>query len=282
MMKKIVCIHFCLICLMGIFLACGKQNSGTTQMLGKNLAVSVEGSKSFDTTSDFGKIDFYQITISADDLAKAIVQKFKADSNTANILNVPVGSDRAIEIVALNPFGQTIRRGKKDGIDILPGQATQINLVMKSVPIFTNIRNKSAVANERLRFGIFGEPDSPLEIIDTTSKKPIPLIDKTTASTKIDTSNADGLFSLIPKTMDAGVYIFAVRDTKTGEETTATVTLYSSLGRAGLGIYSGGMIAEADDTPVGQIAGQFAVQDISKSQAGTLGNTFWDFLNNIF
>lgn len=257
-------------------------SSGGVSFHNKNLALAVTGSQSFNSDIRYGRIAYYKISISADDMQSAQVEKFEGDSDSAEMLGVPVGADRTILVEAYNPDDVVIRRGQQESVDIIPGLAVQVNIVMKSVPIFTNIADRSAVSTNKLSFNIFGEPGSKLEVFEVTKKGDKKVKDENTQIAAVDTSSANGLFTMNPVDFDWGIHTFSVRDTTTGEESEVTLTLLESGTRPGIMVSGGGSLYDLDGERLVSQSGQAFYRKASVS-ADNLGNeTFMDVMDTIF
>lgn len=267
-MKKIITI---ILSLFFTQIACssGGQSENTT-FSSKNLAITVSGSRSFNPDIEHGQIDYYQITISAADLEDDYVERFAGDAGEAKMMGIPQGESRTILVEAYNPNGMVIRRGIKEGVTIQAGYFTDVEIVMYSVPIFTNITDNSAISGERFGFEIFGEPSSQIEIYDVGEEETQKIVDQNTGNALVDTSNTEGLFSLTPSDYDDDVYTFQVKDAKTGESSEVTVTLLSSTFRPGVGLNSGGTIFQTETEMICGNVGQITYRSLN-DQSENLG-----------
>lgn len=248
---------------------------------GKNLAVTISGSRSFNPDIIHGQIDYYQITITAPDMDVEFTDRFDGDSSSARMLGIPSGPSRHILVEAFNPNGKVIRRGDKGGVTIMGGKSTHVEIVMNSVPIFTNINDKSAVSGSRVNFGIFGEPDSQLELLDVTGGKNEKIVDRT-GKAKIDTSNEEGLFSVDPQEFSPGLFSFKIHDIETGESSTVTITLYESTVRPGLGINSGGYAKQKEEELILANTGQPYHREVGYDDADLGYGTLLDVIDAIY
>lgn len=261
--------------------------SDSTSISGKNLSLTVSGSRSFNPDIEHGAIDYYQVTISNEDLEDPIVERFAGDATSAKILNIPFGDNYVILVEAFNLNGLVIRRGQKEGIHIYPGKITSVDLAMNSVPIFTNITDKSFVSADRLQFEVFAEPESSVEILDiTNTETPEKIVDETTGNAFVDTSvNVEGVYTVVPQKMDQGLYSFQVRDKETGEASTLTVTLTGSTLRPGVHLVSGGQIKKLGDELVMKSVGRpfFRPMTDRNREKGDLGqSTLIDVMKTIY
>lgn len=253
-MNKLV--RICFVFLLTASAACSSGGSGGLEVSGENLSLRVTGSRSFNPDIVHGRIDYYQLKITAPDLNIPFVQKVGGQSASASLVGIPAGSNRTLTVEAFNPNGLVIRRGKKEGLSILPGQVSKAEVVMVSVPIFTNIADRSAVSGNRLVFGVFAEPGSTLQIFEAGGEEP--LTDHPAGSTWVDTqNNTEGLFSFNPGALALGSHSFTLRDDETGESSTVALTLYNRTVRPGLGVNSGGVVRSQNDELILSGAGQF-------------------------
>lgn len=268
---------FILICMAG----CSGGESGDFQAAGKNLALKVSGSRSFNPDIVHGQIDYYQITITAPDLKIPFTQRFEGKTSNASLLGIPSGADRTILVEAVNPNGLVIRRGKKEGVVIMPGQVSKAEISMVAVPIFTNIADRSAVASSRLAFEIFAEPGSPLQVFEGIAEAQNPLIDRSSGKTWVDTQmNDEGVCSLAPPPLAVGTHVFEVRDAETGEFSRITVGLYRQTVRPGIGVNSGGTATNQGDELVLRGVGQPYYSEVTLGDEGLA--TFLDVVEMLY
>lgn len=223
-----------------LIISCGGENNSMS-LEGPHIALSVLQSKSHNPQISHGQIDHYTLTVTAPDLKIPFTHVFGGDAEAGKITDIPTGSKRTLTMEAVNINQQVIRRGRVEGIDIVPGMFSTVEIVMHAVPIFVNIKDKSAVADRRLQFTLFGEAGSELNLMETVgSAEAKNLVDQNSGRAGIDTSNREGLFTFTPQTMDQGLHFFKVLDVKNGEESTLAVSLYEQTVRPGLSLNSGG------------------------------------------
>lgn len=234
-MKKIYCLAFLVVAT-----NCGSSDN-SMNLEGPHIALSVKQSKSHNPQISHGQIDHYTLTVTAPDLKIPFTHVFGGDAETGKITDIPIGSKRTLTMEAVNINQQVIRRGRAEGIDIVPGMFSTVEIVMHTVPIFVDIKDKSAVADRRLQFKLFGEAGSELGLVEeVNSAEAKNLVDQNTGRAAIDTSNREGLFTFTPQTMNQGLHFFKVLDVKNGEESTLAVSLYEQTVRPGLSLNSGG------------------------------------------
>lgn len=253
-----------LVFLFSVFLfGCSDGSSDQTQVEGRNIALTVSGSRSFNPNIIHGQIDYYQITITAPDLNTPFVSRFGGDSESARMLGIPTGEDRTIFVEAFNPNGLIIRRGTKEGVSIRAGQLSRVEIVMHSVPIFTNITDRSAVTAERLDFKIFGEPGSRLEIAEEEGGSVTIIADEASGRSLVNTVSDEGLFVHTPaEEPSLGVHAFTVTDLDSGESSRVTVTLYETTARPGLVLNAGGNVRRQGNEMILSGAGQSYFRDV--------------------
>lgn len=249
--------------------SCSGDGGGPAQ---KNLGLTISGSRSFNTDIIHGQIDHYRLTVTGPDINKEITQDFGGASEAAQMGGVPVGTDRTITVEAINPNGVVIRRGKVEGVTITAGVFSELSIVMHSVPIFTNVTDKSAVAGRRLGLEIFGEPGSELEILTRDSGAEEIMTSRSAGKALVDTSKESGLFVMDPLELTPGLHTFCVRDRNTQEITEVTFTIYDHLTRPGISINAGGVAKQMQDELVLSGAGQPYFNEVYADNIA-LGNT---------
>lgn len=268
-----------------VVVACndGGGGQGDADFSNKNLALTVSGSKSFNPNIIHGQIDYYQLTVTADDLAAPFTQRFSGEADSGKMVGIPTGTGRTVLVEAVNPNGLVIRRGKAEGVTIAPGLMSHVEIVMHSVPIFTNVANKSAVTAGRLSFGIFGEPGSVLEVLEVEGEIPETIIDSDTGNAVVDTSPADGLFRHHPSAeYDAGTRTFRIRDRSTDEATDVTLLLCEDTTRPGIAVTAGGTVSRIGDDLVMTNAGQFYFRDVVTGDDSLNDATFLDVVDLMY
>lgn len=273
-MKKLI------IALAIFFVACA--GSDDVEFTGRNLALTVSGSQSFNPDIIHGKIEYYQITVTGPDLNEPFIQKFGGNSDSAQMLGIPNGTDRTIIVEAVNPNGQVIRRGKKEGVPIVAGQFTHIEIVMVSVPIFTNLADRSAISGKRLAFEIFGEPGSKLEIMEVIGEEASPVMERQSGRLLVNTSNNEGLFWHEPAEMNFGLHSFEVVDDVTQESSQITVTLYAGTVRPGISVNSGGYVRRQGEETVFAGAGQAYFRQVILGEEHLGNETMLDIVSMIY
>lgn len=266
----------------GFLAACSGSGGGVAEIHGKNLNLTVSGSRSFNPNVTSGQISYYQMTLTAADLSTPFVSKFDGSAESAQMLGVPIGTDRTILIEAINPNGLVIRRGQKEGVSIVGGQSTTVDIVMNSVPIFTNISDNSKVARNRIQFDIFGEPNSQLKVSEVTTDSETALADVSTDSTWVDTTNTEGAFSLSPAAFSYGLHTFKVCDEETDESSQVEMMLYQPDIRPGIMINSGGRVSQQGDEMVLVLAGQPYFRAVSQGDNNLGNETLLDIVPMIY
>ncbi len=263
-------------------IACSGSGGGGARVNGKNLSLTVSGSRSFNPNIPSGQISYYQMTLTAADLATPFVAKFDGSAESAQMLGVPTGTDRTLLIEAINPNGLVIRRGKKEGVSIVGGQSTAVDIVMNSVPIFTNISNNSKVAGNRLQFDIFGEPNSKLQVSEVTADGNTSISDSVNDSAWVDTSNVQGAFSVDPAAFSYGLHTFEVCDEETHESSQVEMMLYQPDVRPGITINSGGRVSQQGGEMVLVSTGQPYFKAVSQGNNNLGNETLLDIVPMIY
>lgn len=263
--------------------SCSNNSNEQRTFSSKNLALRVTESRSFNPNILHGEIRFYRLMVTAPDLENALTQEFAGAAESGKMLGIPSGTDRTIVVEAVNPNGLVIRRGKKEGVVILPNQFSSVEIVMESVPIFANVANKSAVSENRLGLQIFAEPGTFLEVLEAdasgTKKKWTVVKDSVTGKALVNVESGDGLSYFWPPQIPNGVHQFMVRDQDTRESSEVTLTLSEKTTRPGLGINNGGQVWSTGKEMVISGMGQPYYRQVSSS-ADHLGEaTFLDIVD---
>jgi len=204
-----------------------------------SVAVVVSNSKSFDPNARHGRVESYVVTIEGEGIAEPIEASFEGDATEGIIDGVPVGRDRTVSVVAVNPNGATIRAGESSGVSITEG-LTPVEVQMQAVPIFTNIRDGAAIDNTRLVFRLFSDPQNPVvaeEISDGVSSG---IADASLGVAEIQLDVATGTGKLSPLVMPPGDRRFVVRDLVTGRSSSVLVKLLDGSKRRGAPFFGAG------------------------------------------
>lgn len=263
--------------------ACSGGGQGEAEFSNKNLALTVSGSKSFNPNVIHGQIDYYQLTVTADDLTAPFTERFSGEASSGKMVGIPTGTNRTVLVEAVNPNGLVIRRGKAEGVTISPGLMSHVEIVMHTVPIFTNVANKSTVTAGRLSFGIFGEPGTSLEVLEVDGETPETIMDSESGNAFVDTSPPDGLFRHRPaEEFEAGVKTFQVRDRNTDEATEVTLLLCDDTIRPGIAVTAGGTVRRLGDELVMTNAGQFYFRDVDVGAESLSDSAFLDVVDLMY
>ncbi|MDO8518920.1 MAG: hypothetical protein Q7T11_02005 [Deltaproteobacteria bacterium] len=262
--------------------SCDSGGNGEMTFQSKNLALTVTNSRSFNPDIIHGKIDHYQITVTGTDLNIPFTTRIAGESASATMMGIPTGTDRTITIEAFNPNSLVIRRGKKEGVSIIPGQFSHVEIAMLTVPIFTNVADRGAVSNSRLDFEVFGEPDSKLGIYEMDGEEEAAALADFTGRTLLNTKDDEGLFIHSPGNLSQGLHAFKVADMETGESSSVRLTVYEATTRPGIALNSGGKATRLKDELVLSGVGQAYHRDV-KTGGDHLGNdTMLDVVEAIY
>lgn len=268
--------------LLFLFAACSGGGEGDVGISGRNLAITAINSRSFNPDVVYGQIDYYQLKVTAPDLKIPFVARFGGGVDSAKMAAIPTGADRTLTIEAFNPNGMVIRRGKKEGVSIIPGEYSHVEIVMHSVPIFTNVADKSAVCSTSMEFKVFGEPGSRLEILEKVGRDAEePVKDRATSRALVNTAPEDGLFEHLPEKLELGVHAFVVRDMDSEESSAVTLTLYQATVRPGIALVSGGIVTRQGNEMVMSGVGQSYYRAV-KQGSEDLGNTMLNVIDMIY
>lgn len=265
-----------------VLAACSGFGEGDVGIEGRNLAITALNSRSFNPDIVHGRIDYYQIKVTAPDLKIPFVARFGGSVDAAKMPGIPTGVDRTIAIEAINPNGLVIRRGAKEGVSVIPGEYSHIEIVMHSVPIFTNVADKSAVCNTNMDFRVFGEPGSKLEILEKMGGDMKAVIEPTTGRALVNTAPEEGMFEHTPGELKLGVHSFMVRDVDSEESSEVTLTLYQATVRPGIALVSGGRVVRQGDEMVMAGVGQSYYRPVIYGEEHLGNDTLLDVVDMIY
>jgi len=206
---------------------------------GGRIALKVMSVGSFSSSAEHGRVDKYRVTVSGEGIEPPIVAEFSGDAEEGIIEDIPTGSDRTVEVRALNPNDVAIREGEAGEVDI-GGGITEVPVTLEFVPIFTNIADGNTIENTRLVFKVFSDPANPVIVEEVTDAGAVPLIDASTNLAELNLDESTGMGRIAPALMEPGKRIFAVRDLVTGRTHEAGVTLVDGTGRRPAPVVAGG------------------------------------------
>lgn len=188
------------------------------------LALRITGAKSFNPTIPPGQIRNYEITVSGDGF-EPVRATVAGDATEATVTGIPTGDHRRVQIVAQNPNGQKIREGEAADV-VIPGDAVvEVPIAMEAVPVITNVADGAFVANTRLRFTIFSDPATVVELSSEKEAKTEVLTDMVENRPAVATDAATGLATFVPSKLAPGEYVLTVRDAKTGRKNVLPLTV---------------------------------------------------------
>ncbi len=199
------------------------SGSGNGNGSGK-VALIITGAKSFNPNITPGQIIQYEITVSGEgfDPVKAVVSGDAAD---ATIDGIPTGTHRMVHVAAVNPNQQKIREGEAADVEIPNDAVAEVPITMQAVPVITNVADGAYVSNTRLRFKIFSDPASLVELTSATGETTSVLTDAVENRPTVATDASTGLATFIPPKLAPGDYLLTVRDAKTGRKSQVAVVV---------------------------------------------------------
>jgi len=219
----IVVNYFFVAVLLMPILSCGSGNSRQGVSSGGVIKLNIKSDEIYSGEMDIGKPASYHVEIANGDSDAPIVGEFSGDAKEGVIKGVPIGVGKIITVSAKNGKGQIIRNGIAKGIKILSG-INDVDVDIKSVPIFTNISDGSVVDNTRLVFRIFSEPNHDVSIEDVSNGNAA-LPDISTGRSDVQSDISTWMASLSPPLPPAGKHTFRVKDLSNGEYSEVSVKL---------------------------------------------------------
>lgn len=181
------------------------------------VALAITGAKSFNPLITPGQITQYDITISGEGFepVKTVVA---GDATEATIAGIPTGAHRMVHVAAVNPNQQMIREGEAVDVEIPADAVAAVPITLQAVPVITNVADGAIVTNSRLRFSIFSDPASLVELTSSTGEASAVLTDVVENRPIVATDAATGVAAFVPPKLAPGDYLLTVRDAKTGRK----------------------------------------------------------------
>lgn len=188
------------------------------------VALLITGAKSFNPLITPGQITHYEITVSGEGFepVKSVVA---GDATEATITGIPTGAHRMVHVAAVNPNQQKIREGEAADVEIPDDAVAEVKVAMQAVPVITNVADGAYVANTRLRFRIYSDPASVVELTSRTGETSAVLTDVVEKRPTVATDAATGLATFVPPKLAPGDYLLTVSDAKTGRKSQVTVVV---------------------------------------------------------
>lgn len=188
------------------------------------VALAISGAKSFNPSITPGQIVQYEITVSGEgfDPVKTVIP---GDATEATVEGIPTGAHRMVHVAAVNPNQQKIREGEATDVEVPDDAVTEVPITLQAVPVITNVAEGAYVANTRLRFRIYSDPASLVELTSATGETSVALTDVVENRPAVATDAATGLATFVPPKLAPGDYLLTVRDAKTGRKSQVTVVV---------------------------------------------------------
>lgn len=188
------------------------------------VALIITGAKSFNPSITPGQITQYEITVSGEgfDPVKTVVA---GDATEATITGIPTGVHRMVHVAAVNPNQQMIREGEATDVEIPSDSVAEVPIVMQAVPVITNVADGAYVPNTRLRFSIYSDPASLVELTSGTGETSAVLTDVVENRPTVATDATTGVAAFVPPKLAPGDYLLTVRDSKTGRKSQVNIVV---------------------------------------------------------
>lgn len=242
---------------MGLWMACSSGGGGGSSLSPSapgggsgRIALVVSGAKSFNPNSAPGHITQYAITVSGDGFSP-LTSVVNGDATDATIEGIPAGEHRAVRIMAMNANGQSIREGDAQDVTVPSDTVAEVPIAMQAVPVITNVADGAYVTNTRLRFDIFSDPATVVEMSSNSGTTSVPLTDVVENRSTVATDASTGLASFVPPKLSPGDYTLTVRDTKTNRKSDVAIVVTDGTREKGAPLKSvvvrGAMVMRATD-----------------------------------
>ena len=115
--------------------------------------------------SEVGTIKNYKVKIEGNGFAP-IEQTISKEAAGVLIQGVPQGSNRRVEISALNQKGQVLREGAVENFTIAGGEQKALDVKLEPVPVLLNLNDGDYQSNRRLYFHVLTDPEHRLMFKD--------------------------------------------------------------------------------------------------------------------
>lgn len=202
----------------------------------------VSNSNSVDPKKAYGEVKKYKVTVSGPGIEVPIEKDFDGNATGGVIDGIPVGADRAVKIEAINLNSQLIREGEAGSVVISPGQISEIEVELDAVPIFINLDDGNVVANNRLKFELFADPEDPLEVEDQIDGTSNLLFDLATSAGEVWPDVVSGVAAMAPQAVSTGEHVFKVASKRTGKSSSVTVNVIDGSKIYAAPLFSGGTV----------------------------------------
>lgn len=136
------------------------------------------------------------------------------------IEGIPAGSNRRIQVLALNKKGQTLREGILEGVAITPGEIASLNIILQAVPVVLNFGEGDYQSNRRLFFSVLTDPGDRIALRETAAYTDI-LSGRETVE-----ADSKGLVRFYPGILPAGLHTFEVIDFDSSKSSHISVRLW--------------------------------------------------------
>lgn len=224
--------------------AAGSAGTGTAKMI-------VVHSKSANPREECGVVKTYRVTVSGAGIDEPVVKEFSGEAENGTVEGIPSGGGRTVLVEAINPSGRLIREGALEGVVVEPGGLAEVTVEMDAVPIFANLEDGNAIANNRLKFVLFADPEDPLEVREKSGAASSVVCDLAACEDEFYPDAASGLVTMVPGSVSPGEHTFEVVSKRTGKSSTITIKIMdgSKIGPAPL--FGGGRAGSSAISRIG-------------------------------
>ncbi|PIR26709.1 MAG: hypothetical protein COX62_03185 [Deltaproteobacteria bacterium CG_4_10_14_0_2_um_filter_43_8] len=205
------------------FLLCLFSSCGTLEET-SSASLNLQVNKIFSAPHSYGTASHYKLILSADDLEETHFN-FTGESETLLLQNVAFGKNRKLFLQAFNKKEQVIYEAVKENINIEAEKRNVIELLLESVPVFTNPSSSRAVYNTHLQFQVFSKPGEEVVIEKIDEDGEQLLLDVSQSSLLLQFSANTGLATFSPELLPAGKYHFQVRNVNNGKKSSLVLTI---------------------------------------------------------
>lgn len=192
--------------------------------------------------SEVGTITQYKMRVEGDGF-EPIEETISKEASGVLIQNIPQGTDRRIQVQALNRYGQLLREGSIENVVVESGVQKNLEVKMESVPVLLNLHEGKYLSNQRFYFHVLTDPNHRVAVSGESA-----LSDIVSGRDFIDVS-ADGSGKFCPGVLNGGDYVFEVIDQDSKKSSKISLHLWDGSGVKGAPLFS----ASAQDKKLGDV-----------------------------
>ena len=172
--------------------------------------INVISGKAIPTTS----IQQYKIIVIGEGIDTPIETLIPSDAKEAMIRDVPCGSNRTIEVVAIDNYGRSVRKGEE--LVEINGGVNEVDIALKAIPIFSNILENGIVEGNRLQLKVSSDPGDKIVLSQIVGEEHSDFINPNSNDPTFSISEGENDILFAPKDVALGWRTFSAKSLITG------------------------------------------------------------------